>query len=115
MNGKQRLVAALAGKKSDRVPFAPNIWQWYQANDYNGTLPVEAAEAGSPVAVLRNLGVDIFSKFDSPRPAARLPQLRLPLRVCRRTAQGPGAVDPLATRSAAASSATSRSRRRMAR
>jgi len=68
MDGKQRLVAALAGEKPDRVPFAPNIWQWYHANDYNGTLPVEAAEAGSSVAVLRNLGADIFSKFDSPRP-----------------------------------------------
>ena len=68
MNGKQRLLAALAGEKPDRVPFAPNIWQWYHANDYNDTLPPEVHGLGSPVAVLRDLGADIFSKFDSPRP-----------------------------------------------
>jgi hypothetical protein len=91
MTGKERLLAALAGEKPDRVPFAPNIWQWYHVNDYNGTLPPELSHAGSPVAVLRSLGADIFSKFDGllPTPVYRdcghtvtftsaLPQSRAP-------------------------------------
>jgi hypothetical protein len=64
MNGKERLLATLAGEKPDRVPFAPNIWQWFHVNDYNGTLPPAIGPAASPVAVLRGMGADIFSKFD---------------------------------------------------
>jgi hypothetical protein len=64
MNGKERLLAALAGERPDRVPFAPNIWQWFHVNDYNGTLPAAISAAASPVEVLRGMGADIFSKFD---------------------------------------------------
>jgi len=64
MNGKQRLLAALAGERPDRVPFAPNIWQWFHVNDYNGTLPAAIGDDASPVEVLRGMGADIFSKFD---------------------------------------------------
>ena len=38
MTGGERILAALRGEKPDRVPFAPNLWQLYHANDYNGTL-----------------------------------------------------------------------------
>jgi len=68
ITGKERILATLAGEKPDRVPFAPNIWQWYYANDYNDALPAEVAGLPSPIEVLRSLGADIFSKFDSPRP-----------------------------------------------
>ena len=64
MNGKDRLLAVLAGEKPDRVPFAPNIWQWFHVNDYDGTLPPAIGAAASPVEVLRGMGADIFSKFD---------------------------------------------------
>jgi hypothetical protein len=68
MTGRERILAALRGEKPDRVPFAPNLWQWYHANDYNGTLPEEVRSLRSPVEVLRLLGADVLSKFDSPRP-----------------------------------------------
>ena len=68
MNGRERILAALAGDKPDRVPFAPNIWQWYYANDCWGALPAEVRGLGSPVEALRSLGADILSKFDSPQP-----------------------------------------------
>jgi len=64
MNGKERLLAALAGERPDRVPFAPNIWQWFHVNDYNRTRPPAIGGAATPVEVLRGLGADIFSKFD---------------------------------------------------
>ena len=68
MTGKERILAALSGKKPDRVPFSPNIWQWFYANDYNGTLPPEAKGLSGPSDVLRLLGADLLSKFDSPKP-----------------------------------------------
>jgi hypothetical protein len=64
MRGKERLLAALAGEQPDRVPFAPNLWQWFHVNDYNGTLPPAIGQATRPVDVLRGMGADIFSKFD---------------------------------------------------
>jgi hypothetical protein len=64
MTGKERILAALAGDKADRVPFVPHIWQWFYVNEYNGTLPPEAQGATHPVDVLRRLGADIFSKFE---------------------------------------------------
>ncbi|NOZ50036.1 MAG: hypothetical protein GXP37_08335 [Chloroflexi bacterium] len=64
MNGKQRILATLAGEKPDRVPFVPNIWQWFYVNQYNDTLPDVISDAQSPVEVLRGMGADIFSKFD---------------------------------------------------
>lgn len=69
MTGKERLLSALAGEKPDRVPFTPNIWQWFHANDYNGTLPQAVGGATSPIEVLRGMGADIFSKFDGQLPA----------------------------------------------
>jgi hypothetical protein len=62
--GKERILASLAGEKPDRVPFVPNIWQWFYVNEYNGTLPAAFQNARSPLDVLRALGADIFSKFD---------------------------------------------------
>jgi hypothetical protein len=64
MKGKERILAALAGEKPDRVPFVPNIWQWFTVNEYNDTLPEAARGAHNPVDVLRAMGADIFSKFD---------------------------------------------------
>ena len=64
MTGKERILAALAGEKPDRVPFVPNIWQWFYVNELQGTLPESIREAKNPVDVLRSMGADIFSKFD---------------------------------------------------
>jgi hypothetical protein len=65
MTGKERILAALAGEKPDRVPFVPNIWQWFDVNDFNDTLPEELQGAKNAVEALRRMGADVFSKFDS--------------------------------------------------
>jgi hypothetical protein len=68
MTGKERILAALAGERPDRVPFVPNIWQWFDVNDFNGTLPEELQGARSAVEALKRMGADVFSKFDGGRP-----------------------------------------------
>ena len=64
MTGKSRILAALAGEKPDRVPFVPNVWQWFYVNQARGALPDELAGFSDPVDVLRFMGADVFSKFD---------------------------------------------------
>ncbi|MCC6679700.1 MAG: hypothetical protein IT445_02250 [Phycisphaeraceae bacterium] len=60
------MLAALAGDKPDRVPFVPNIWQWFYVNRERGTLPAALADDActGPVDALRRMGADVMSKFD---------------------------------------------------
>jgi len=64
MTGKQRILDTLAGRRVDRVPFVPNVWQWFYVNRRRKSLPAELASCREPLDVLRHLGADIFSKFD---------------------------------------------------
>lgn len=71
MNGKERILTILAGERADRVPYVPNIWQWFYVNQFNDTLPDPIQAAHNPVDVLRAMGADIFSKFDGDVRVAR--------------------------------------------
>ena len=64
MAGKERILKTLRGECADRVPFVPNIWQWFHANRLSGKLPVSLQGLSDPVDALRHLGADVFSKFD---------------------------------------------------
>jgi len=64
VTGKQRILETLAGHEADRVPFVPNVWQWFHVNRTRATLPEQLASCHDPLDVLRHLGADIFSKFD---------------------------------------------------
>lgn len=64
MSGKERILCVLSGGIPDRVPFVPNIWQWFYANQTLGTLPTELREVREPVEALRVMGADVMSKFD---------------------------------------------------
>jgi hypothetical protein len=64
VTGKDRILTTLAGTLADRVPFVPNIWQWFYVNEFKGTLPDALRAYDHPVKVLRALGADIFSKFE---------------------------------------------------
>ena len=86
MTGKERILATLAGQTPDRVPFAPNIWQWFYVNRGAGRLPAALAAAGDPLEALRLLGADVLSKFDGA-------VLREHLADCRRSVSYEG--DPL--------------------
>ncbi len=64
MNGKERILTTLKGELADRVPFVPNIWQWFYVNEFKNTLPASLQTYDHPVRVLRAMGADIFSKFE---------------------------------------------------
>jgi hypothetical protein len=63
MLGKQRLLATLNRQPHDRVPFMPNIWQWFYHHQYSGTLPTELQGCNSYIDALRMLEADIFHKL----------------------------------------------------
>jgi hypothetical protein len=64
MTGRERILATLAGHTPDRVPFVPNLWQWFHVNQASGTLPDELKHTTTPIEALRTLGADVMSKFD---------------------------------------------------
>ena len=78
MTGKERILATLAGEPPDRVPFVPNVWQWFHVNHGAQRLPAALADADDPVEALRCLGTDVLSKFDGVVVRERLAN-------CRRT------------------------------
>lgn len=78
MTGIARLLAVLAGEDCARVPFVPNIWQWFHVNRQRGTLPDVLHACRGPVDALRVLGAEVMSKFDGL-------VLRESLRACARS------------------------------
>lgn len=62
LTGTQRLLEVVAGRLPDRVPFAPNIGQWFSARQAAGQLPRELADCPDEVEAMKRLGADIFSR-----------------------------------------------------
>jgi len=56
------LLRVLRGEVPDRVPFSPNIWQWYEYQKLHGLLPEELSSCKSQMDIQKLLGVDIFSR-----------------------------------------------------
>jgi hypothetical protein len=77
MTGKERILTTLTGGVPDRVPFVPNIWQWFHVNQLRGTLPAMLQSCQSPVEVLRTVGADVMSKFDGLALVEKLHDCRL--------------------------------------
>ena len=65
MTGRERILAALKGEKTDFVPFAPNLYLWFYYHQLKGTLPVELADAKHPLDAVRLLGGEIFARWDT--------------------------------------------------
>ncbi|MBE7463075.1 MAG: hypothetical protein HS116_06205 [Planctomycetes bacterium] len=66
MTGRERLLAVLEGHEPDRVPFSPNIGQWFGAHQSRGTLPQELADCSDEVDAMLKLGCDVFSRRCGP-------------------------------------------------
>lgn len=60
MNVKERILATLAGKPTDVLPFVPRLDNWYYANEANGTLPNQYKNA-----TLREMTDDLGLGFHS--------------------------------------------------
>lgn len=62
MTGRERVLAVLRGELPDRVPFCPNIGQWFDYHKHNGTLPEELHDCQDELDAMLTLGCDIFSR-----------------------------------------------------
>jgi uroporphyrinogen-III decarboxylase len=62
MTGRERVTAALRGGRPDRVPFAPNIGQWFDWHRTRGSLPPELANCRDELDAMLVLGCDVFSR-----------------------------------------------------
>ncbi|MCS7225058.1 MAG: hypothetical protein NZ959_10975 [Armatimonadetes bacterium] len=62
MTGKERIFAVLEGKVPDRVPFSPNIGQWFDYHKAKNTLPEELSDCETEWEAMTALGCDIFSR-----------------------------------------------------
>jgi hypothetical protein len=54
--------AVLRRQRPARIPYAPNLWQWYAHQRNHGLIPPEIAHCRSRLDLYRHLGVDIFSR-----------------------------------------------------
>ena len=63
MTGKERLLKTLRREAHDRVPFVPNIWQWFYHHKYQGTLPADLQGCDTYVQALQVMGADVIYKL----------------------------------------------------
>ncbi len=62
MTSRHRLLTVLKGGIPDRVPFAPNIGQWFEYHKANNTLPDELSDCQTEWDAMEALNCDIFSR-----------------------------------------------------
>lgn len=62
MTGRERVMATLFGGIPDRVPFSPNIGQWFDYHRTRGSLPELLRDCTSELDAMKRLGCDIFSR-----------------------------------------------------
>lgn len=65
MTGRDRILAAMRGDRSDTVPFTPNLYQWFYYHRARKSLPPELTGAQHPFEALRCLGADILARWDT--------------------------------------------------
>jgi len=62
MNGKQLVTSVLKRESVDRFVYAPNYWQWFAHASQHGKLPPELAHCKTQLDMIRQLGLDVFSR-----------------------------------------------------
>jgi len=60
MTDRQRILAAIAGRVPDRLPFLPRLEFWYRGSQHNGTLPREL-QSLSLIEIADKLGVGYYA------------------------------------------------------
>lgn len=54
--------SVLQRKTPDRMVYAPNYWQWFAHHQHHGLLPPELANCRTQLDLIRQLGLDVFSR-----------------------------------------------------
>jgi hypothetical protein len=62
MNGKQLISSILERGNVERIVYAPNYWQWFSHTSQHGKLPAELAHCKTQMDMIKQLGLDIFSR-----------------------------------------------------
>jgi hypothetical protein len=62
VSGAVALAAVLDRRRPPRIPYAPNYWQWFAHQRNHGLLPQELAGCPSQLELIRELGLDVFSR-----------------------------------------------------
>lgn len=52
----------LQRRAPERIVYAPNYWQWFTHQRHHGLLPEELRDCPSQLALIRHLGLDVFSR-----------------------------------------------------
>ncbi len=65
MTGKERMTRACLGLDVDRVPWAPMLYQWFNANLYTGGLPPELSGCRTTLDALRAMEADVLAKHEA--------------------------------------------------
>jgi len=60
--GAAALAAVLERRSPPRIPYAPNYWQWFAHQRNHGLLPRELAGCSGQLELIRELGLDVFSR-----------------------------------------------------
>jgi hypothetical protein len=62
VSGAAALAAVLDRRSPPRIPYAPNYWQWFAHHRNHGLLPQELAGCPGQLELIRELGLDVFSR-----------------------------------------------------
>ncbi len=62
MTPRENLLRTLRGEEPAWVPFAPNIWQWFEHHRGRGSLPAELAGCRDHVDALMAIGAEVFTR-----------------------------------------------------
>ena len=54
--------SVLQRRAPERIVYAPNYWQWFTHQRHHGLLPEELRDCPSQLALIRHLGLDVFSR-----------------------------------------------------
>jgi hypothetical protein len=59
---RECVLKVLRRQTPPRVVFTPNYWQWFAHHRHHGLLPAELRDCPSQLALIRHLGLDVFSR-----------------------------------------------------
>ena len=59
---REAVLNILHRRSAGRVVYSPNYWQWFTHHTQHGTLPPQLAGIDSQLALIRHLGLDVFSR-----------------------------------------------------
>lgn len=63
MTGRERIIEVLKGNLPDRVPFSPNIGQWFEYHNKHGSLPEALIDCRDETEVMIKMGCDVFGRL----------------------------------------------------